>query len=122
MYLKAHIINLLISASFLISTPAAAANVTVPFQNEIVDVNQTITADYSFGTNSMIFCYSNESINSGGTGNITWSFNGQIKNGTLPITLVNNTNFQGELADGSGTLTIQNTLSTSSIINCVYGF
>ncbi len=112
-----------VSAScFMFAERSIASTLTVPFQNEVVDVNGTIMVNYSFGTNSMIFCYSNESVNSGGTGNISWNNNGQSENGTLPITLVNDANFQGQLADGSGTLTIQNTLSTPSVINCVYGF
>lgn len=114
-------IGLLFALLFIMQN-TFAQNTSVPFENVIVGVNGTINANYSFGPNAIIFCYSDQSQNVTGTANITWPYKGKTQSGTLPITLVTNTNFQGQLADNSGSIHIQNTLPESSNINCVFAY
>jgi hypothetical protein len=115
MHFKSLIFSLLI-----LSTPSLA--LTVPFQSVQVGVGETIVANYAFGTNAIIFCYSDQFENIGATGTITWPYNGRTMSGTIPITLVTNINYQGQLADGAGEITIQNAMSTSSTISCQFAF
>lgn len=95
---------------------------TVPFQNIEVASGASITANYEFGPFVMIFCYANQSQNVGTTGTIAWTQNGNFVYGTIPITLVTNSNFTGQPADPAGTIIIQNTLPTTSILNCEFAF
>lgn len=91
----------------------------VPFQNLNLGPNCSVQANYSFGANSIIFCYSN-SLQS--TGTVAWTYKRRPASGTLPINLVTNSNFEGSLADPSGMLTILNNLPTTSIISCQFAY
>jgi hypothetical protein len=92
---------------------------SVPFQNVVLNQGATLISGYSFGPYSVIFCYTNGSQT---TGNIVWPYHGKRKNGSLPISLVTNGNFQGEFADPNGTIIIQNTAGTPVVVSCQYGF
>ena len=118
-YIKPSIISLVL---FFSSIASANIITTIPFQNIAVNTNDTITASFAFGPNSLLFCYSDQFQDTGITGNIAWPFQGNMQSSTIPITLATNANFQGQPIDSVGTIVIQNTLSTTSVISCIFAY
>jgi len=92
---------------------------TVPFNNIILNPNAVISAGYAFGGYSIIFCYTPDLAT---TGIITWPYKGITYSGNLPMSLTNNSNATGQLADSQGTISIRNTLSSAIILSCDFAF
>lgn len=93
------------------------AVLTIPFQNVTLNPNQTIQANYTFGSEPIIFCYEN---NLQSVGRVTWPYKGHFYSSTLSITLITNGHYQGEYADASGRITILNNLTTPLIVSCEF--
>jgi hypothetical protein len=92
---------------------------SVGFENLRINPNKTKIASYSFGNYAEIFCYeANETT----TGNIQWTYQGQVKNSSIPILLTTNSQFEGEFADANGNLKITNTSSFPVVISCIFAF
>jgi hypothetical protein len=92
---------------------------TVPFDNVQLNPNATLSANYSFGSNAIIFCYTPSLAT---TGVITWPYQSVIESGSLPMPLTNNPNATGQLANSNGTITIKNTLTSAIVVSCDFAF
>ena len=92
---------------------------SVPFDNISLTPGSTIEASYNFGQFPIIFCYEN---NLQTVGIVIWPFQGSLFTSTLPITFVTNTEFQGDLADPTGTIAIFNNQTTTLLVSCDFAF
>ena len=98
--------------------PSCVPVQTVPFQNLVLPPNCTVHANYSFGQNSIIFCYENSLQNVGG---ISWTYKGVCTaQQVIPIFLKTQSNIQGSFADANGSLSIQNNLSVPMTLSCQF--
>lgn len=95
------------------------ARINVPFANITLNPNDIILGTYTFGQNPVIFCFEN---NLQSIGAVTWTYQGKRFSSTLSVTLVTNTNFQGFLADASGTITVRNNQPIPLIVSCLFAF
>ncbi|MEO8400777.1 MAG: hypothetical protein ABI597_03135 [Gammaproteobacteria bacterium] len=91
---------------------------TIPFQIAISS-NCVVPVSYSFGTHFNIFCYT-ESLAT--TGSITWTYQGQLQQSTLPIELTISADYAGSFADSRGAMSIINTEKNSVVLNCDFAF
>lgn len=93
--------------------------VKVPFLNLVLNPNCIVSANYTFGINGIIFCYTNtlQTVDI-----ITWPFQGRLYSGSLPIFLKTNSRFEGQFADAIGVLTIENTQNVPAIVSCEFAF
>lgn len=109
--------------SMIISIPICQATtttmLTVPFQNVFLTPNAQIQASFSFGVQSLLFCFA---TNTQIVGVITWPFNGSIQTGSLPIFLKTNARFQGQFTDPIGVLTIKNNTKQLLQVGCLFGY
>ncbi|MBV8803050.1 MAG: hypothetical protein JO131_08860 [Gammaproteobacteria bacterium] len=103
--------------SCLISSKISAY--TVPFNNIPLNPNANLSAGYTFGNNAIIFCYTPDLAT---LGVITWPYKGVTYSGSLPMSLTNNSNATGQLADPQGTITIRNTLNSTILVSCNFAF
>jgi hypothetical protein len=90
---------------------------TVQFYNIILNANQMISSNYTFGPYSIILCYAN---NTPSASTMTWPYKGVTQKGQLPISLVTNGKYQGNFADSSGVITIKSNQSAQLVVSCVY--
>ncbi|EKD54283.1 MAG: hypothetical protein ACD_60C00100G0020 [uncultured bacterium] len=109
------LLTLIFSASF--STIAKAKDsYIVPFQI-VMDPNSKIIADYSFNPHTQTLVCKTDS---GMPAEVNWVYKDFIHKGTLPITLVDDARFQGELADPEGRVAILNASSVKIVASCDY--
>jgi hypothetical protein len=113
---KSLIILFIMSCCFISSKIYAY---TVPFNNIQLNQNAVLSAGYAFGGYSIIFCYT---PNLATTGIITWPYKGITHSGNLPMSLTNNSNATGQLADAQGAISIRNTLSSPIFVSCDFAF
>jgi hypothetical protein len=106
-------VMIFLMAVFLFSAQTMAY--TVPFDNVLLNPNTTISANYSFGSNAIIFCYTPDLAT---LGVITWPYKGATQSGSLPMPLTTSTQYSGQLADSNGTITIRNTLNSQIVVSC----
>ncbi len=95
---------------------ASTTNVSTPFQNVLLNPNNTIVSNYSFGIEPIIFCFTN-SLQT--VGNVTWTYKGQNYSAAMPLYLKTNGNYQGAYADSNGTLTITNNTGSQIVVSCM---
>lgn len=110
---------MMISLMIFDSGYVQAASYVVPFNNIVLNPNNTLSAAYSFGNNKIIFCYTPDLAT---TGIITWPYKGVTKSGSLPMSLTTESNVTGQLADANGNITIHNTQNTTIVVSCDFAF
>lgn len=80
---------------------------------------QKIRANYTFNTNQTLVCtQSTDFIES-----IEWEYKDVWYKGQMPLTLIDNSEFQGQYADPDGTLTITNEFgdpTSPMLVSCEY--
>lgn len=115
------LIQLLFLSSLLTHLPAFSNTVTlsVPFPSYQMAVNQTIQASYTIGMHKEIFCFA---LNTQTVGNISWPYKGTTPQSTLPVLLKSNSQYEGQFADDSGTITIHNNTGQQLAVGCQFGF
>src|SRR5437016_8583107 len=110
---------LVISFSTISIVTAQPNTLTVPFQNLYLAPNQSINAADTIGDHRMIFCFANNTENAG---SVSWPYKGTRPASHLPVLLKTDSHLEGQFADNSGTITIQNTTSTQLETGCVFGY
>lgn len=93
-------------------------NITVPFQNILLNPGGTLLANYSFGNFSVMFCFANDGLSVLSVG---YTFQGVPKSISFPVFFKTKAIFDGTFADPNGLLAITNSPNNGvAIVNCVF--
>ncbi len=110
------------AALFSLSASAFASHsmtLLAPFDFVKLTSKQEVKVQYQFNAaNQVLVCESTPDVNST---RISWQYKGEKYLNSLPITLKDNSQFDGEFADPNGTLKITNNSPVVNvIISCQY--
>ena len=98
-----------------LSIEGHALQMSVPFNNVLLNAHDSLSATYSFGIYPQIFCYVDSTM---GIGSMTWPYQGQLYSGALPVLLKISKDNTGDFADPTGTVTIFNNQNQTINVSC----